>query len=216
MKPIANNFIIFFLAFAFSHTGIAAEQRTIENKEMLKCAAINNSIDRLSCFDELAKKLGPPVAINSVPKTAGEWSTSTEKSKFDDSKSVFLTLNAKETITGWPGKIYKPSLVIRCKENQTQAYIIFGMSAAVEYGLYNKSTLQFRIDKKKSFKLAASKSTDGEALFLPNAINFAKKIMNAEELLVRFVPFNSPPQETSFHVTGLNQAIKQLREACKW
>ena len=75
-----------------------------------------NSLERLACFDDLAKKAGPTVEV--TRKSAGEWSIQTDTSKFDDTKSVYVSLKAKQNITGWPGKSYLPELTIRCRENK--------------------------------------------------------------------------------------------------
>lgn len=184
-------------------------------KRLLKCSAEKNSLQRLACFDELSKQLGSPIDTKALG-SVGEWKVSTDTSRFDDSKSITLVLSAREAITGWLNKTYRPSLILRCREKRTEAYINFGMSPNVELGLHNQATLQFRIDKNSPFKVIASKSTDGEALFLPDAIGFSKRILGAKELLVRFVPFNASPQETSFPVEGLANAIEPLRETCKW
>lgn len=85
----------------------------------------------------------------------------------------------------------------------------------VEYGI-DESTITLRIDKAPAFKLRAGKSTDGEALFLPAAVTQLKKLMGGSTLLFEFVPFNSSPQMTTFQIAGLGEAIKPVREACKW
>lgn len=85
----------------------------------------------------------------------------------------------------------------------------------VEYGT-DGATIRFRIDKKPAFKLRAGKSTDGEALFIPSAIDQLKKLMGGSILLFEFTPFNSSPQMTTFDINGINDAIKPVREACKW
>lgn len=174
MKRVITKVIFLIIIVAPEGQALAQAGSAIKDKEILRCAAIKSSIDRLSCYDAIAKKLGPPVAVN-AKQTVGDWTVRSDESRFDDSKSVYLNLTAREEIQGWPGKTYKPYMVVRCKENRTETYIDFGMSAAVEYGLHNRATLRFRIDKKKPFKLATSRSTDGNALFLPEAIGFAKK-----------------------------------------
>jgi hypothetical protein len=205
-------YFLFLLSFP-SNQGFAQEA-AIDARLLRACAAKANSLERLSCFDDLAKKAGPPVEV--TRKSVGEWITQTDTSKFDDTKSVYVSLKAKQSITGWPGKSYLPELTIRCREKKTEFYIDFGMSPVVESGLYDGSTLQFRIDKQPPFKVVASKSTDGNALFLREPIVFAKRLYKTDQLLVRFIPFNSPAQETAFNVAGLEGVIVPLSEACKW
>jgi hypothetical protein len=45
-------------------------------------------------------------------------------------------------------------------------------------------------------------------------IAFAKWLYKADQLLVRFIPFKSPAQETAFNVAGLEGLIVLLSEGC--
>lgn len=90
-----------------------------------------------------------------------------------------------------------------------------GMPPVVEYGI-DTATVTLRIDKRPAFKVSAGKSTDGEALFLPQATTQIKKLMAGESLLFQFIPFNSSSQMATFDIRGLSDALKPLREACKW
>lgn len=126
-----------------------------------------------------------------------------------------MSLPAESPIEGWPAKKFLPVLQVRCKEKKTEAYIVTGMSPMVEYGV-DTATVTLRLDKQPAFKLAASKSTDGEALFLPGAVSLVKRISGGDTLLFQFVPFNSSGQMTTFDVRGLGEAVKPVREACRW
>jgi type VI secretion system protein VasI len=195
--------------------GFAGAQalKEIDARKMLACAAKSNSLERLACFDDLAKTVGPIHEQQS--NTVGRWTIETSVSNFDDTSSVHLSLIANEKINGWLGKSYLPVLNIRCRERKTEAYIDFGMSPATEPELYDGATLQFRIDKQPLFKAIATKSPDGTTLFLKDPTSFIKRMLKAEHLLVRFVPFTSSAQETTFSIAGLEKAIVPLTEACK-
>jgi type VI secretion system protein VasI len=196
--------------------GFAAAQasKEIDARKMLACAAKSNSLERLACFDDLAKTLGPIQEQQS--NTVGRWTIETNVSRFDDTMSVHLSLTANEKINGWLGKSHVPVMNIRCRERKTEAYIDFGMSPAAEPELYDGATLQFRIDKQPLFKAVATKSPDGTTLFLKDPTPFIKRMFKAEHLLVRFIPFTSSAQETTFSIAGLEKAILPLTEACKW
>lgn len=183
-------------------------------RDIAKCSADKNNVTRLACYDALAPKAraqDPAKSSSSVSK----WQVRTETSQIDDSKNVIITLDAETPIQGWPSKRFLPELHIRCKERRTEAYIVTGMSPTVEYGV-DTATVTLRLDKQPAFKIAASKSTDGEALFLPNASALAKRIAGAETMLFQFIPFNSSGQMTTFDVRGLSEALKPVREACRW
>ena len=183
-------------------------------RDLAKCSVEKNNVARLACYDALVPKAAaqdPAKSSTAVSK----WQVQTETSRIDDSKNVYVMLNAEDPIQGWPAKTFLPVLHIRCKERKTDAYIITGMPPTVEYSV-DTATVTLRLDKNPAFKVAALKSTDSEALFLPNTVALVKKISTAESMLFQFVPFNSSGQMTTFDVRGLVEAIKPVRAACKW
>lgn len=182
--------------------------------EIAACSKEKSSVSRLTCFDAIAAKHTTSTKTD-IALLNSKWRLSTESSKIDDSKTATLSLNAESPIRGWPNKNETPTLIIRCKERKTEAYIVTGMSPMVEYGS-DGSTIRLRIDKKPAFKIHAGKSTDGEALFIPSAIVQLKKLLGSSTLLFEFTPFNSPPQMTTFNISGIDEAIKPIREVCKW
>jgi hypothetical protein len=151
-----------------------------------------------------AKKLGP-----------GRWTVKRTVSKMDDSQTVTLSLRAAGTISGWPGKVVTPTLILRCKEGNVEAYIVTGMAANVEHGSEGASLL-VRFDKEPPLQWTAGRSTDNEALFLEYPKEAIWKMMGHHSMLFRFTPFNSSPQETSFTLTGLAAAVEPLLAACGW
>lgn len=182
--------------------------------DIARCAAETNSVKRLECFDSLSNRLGV-VAPKTVTTTVSKWRVTKKSSQIDDSTNVIVSLDADSSIFGWPGKTYKPSLILRCKEGKTDAYIVTGMSPQVEYGT-DGATITLRFDKEKATRYQTSKSTDGEALFLSQSVGLIKKMLQHSSLLFEFIPFNSSPVITTFDLRGLSEAVKPLRDTCKW
>ncbi|WP_292978866.1 type VI secretion system-associated protein TagO [Nitrosomonas sp.] len=184
------------------------------SKEITRCAAESNSIKRLECFDALSNHLG--VSSSKTSSTIiSKWHVNKETSRIDDSTNVIVSLDSDTPISGWLGKTFTPSLVLRCKENKTELYIVTGMSPQVEYGT-DGATITLRFDKEKATKYHTSKSTDGEALFFGQSIGVIKKMLGHTTLLFQFIPFNSSPAMTTFDLRGIQEAVKPLRETCKW
>ena len=169
---------------------------------------------QLSALEQLEKASAEKLQAIADAKNS-KWKISYDVSPIDDSQTVTLMLYAESSISGWPSKQYDPSLILRCQEKRTDIFVVTGMSPNVEYGTLG-ATVLLRIDKNPAYKLHASKSTDGEALFLPSAVAQIKKLMNGRELYFQFTPFNSSPQSTVFKIAGLSESIKPLRSACKW
>jgi type VI secretion system protein VasI len=185
------------------------------NADIARCSAQTNSIQRLDCFDTLSKRLGLSSPATTTSKLS-KWNVRKEVSKIDDSTNVTISLDAESDISGWPTIKHTPSLVLRCKEKKTEAYIVTGMASQPELGNYNKATITLRFDKEPAKKYQTSESTDKEALFLGQATGLIKKMMQHSIMLFEFVPFNSSPVLTTFDIQGLAEAVKPLREVCKW
>jgi type VI secretion system protein VasI len=183
-------------------------------RDLLRCSADKNGVTRLACYDGLAQKAGAQDPGRSSSKIS-KWDVRTETSRIDDSRNVIASLRAETEIRGWPSKVFMPVLQIRCKERKTEAYVVTGMSPTVEYGV-DTATVTLRFDKDKAFKTRAGKSTDGEALFFEQPVALIKRMMNHETMLFEFIPFNSSSAITTFDLRGLSEAIKPLRDACKW
>lgn len=133
-----------------------------------------------------------------------------------DSGIVSASTQASSPIKAWL-KSPIPTLVIRCSNNITEAFISTGTRAQPELGNYNQATVTIRFDDKKPYTTLTTESTNGEALFIPKAISFAKQASNSESILIKFTPFNSDPAIASFKgFKDEPEAIDEVRKACGW
>ncbi len=148
--------------------------------------------------------------------STGRWVVKTSVSRMDDSQTVALSLAANRAVSGWPGTVSTPRLMLRCQEGEVSAYVATGLRPDVEYGNTSGATVTVRFDKNPAQELNTSQSTDGEALFFEEPKGMIRTLLLHQVMLFRFTPFNSAPQETSFTLRGLAQAIKPLETACGW
>jgi type VI secretion system protein VasI len=167
-----------------------------------------------------APRAARPTPVPPLPKgtplPSGKWQVSSDTSKIDDSKTVVLSLPSESAVSGWPATTHRPTLILRCQEKRTQAYITTGMAPNVEYGHSDEGRVTLRFDKEPAINVWAGKSTDGEALFLPSTIDRIRKMSKSESMLFRFTPYHSSPQETEFDLRGLSFVLPYLQEACGW
>ncbi len=163
---------------------------------------------------QLVKQFGKQAELQQKRDFTGKWNVSTDRSEMDDTKSVYLSLRAENSIQGWL-ESSTPTLNIRCMENQTNLFIETGMSSSVEYGTSNH-TVELRIDSQKAFRQSWSDSTDNKALFAGNSVGLAKQLAGADKLLFRFTPFNASPQTVEFDVRGLYNHLGEVAKACRW
>lgn len=163
-----------------------------------------------------AAVVGTAPAEKTPAAPTDKWQRSEERSPMDDSKTVAFNLEATAPIKGWLARA-TPSLVLRCKEKKTNAYVVTGMPASVESGgEMGQHTVTIRFDDKPAQSQSWSQSTDDKALFAPQATGFIRQVAAAKRLRIGFTPFNASPVIAEFDITGFAEHMKELSETCKW
>lgn len=189
-------------------------QAQSEKSAIARCAAIDSPTQRLACFDALATRLGvarPAVTTTTSPGGIGTWKVSTETSPIDDSKNVYLMLEAQESIPGLIGTV-RPTLVVRCKERKTEAYIIWGVYLGLE-----ETNVLTRLDEEKATSTTWNISTDNKATFYRGSeIQWLRQLLPHRKLLAQVTPYGESPTMVTFMLTGMTQAMRPLQEACGW
>lgn len=145
------------------------------------------------------------------------WQTSSQTSKIDDSKNVWVMLESNDPVPGRFVSYDQAQLTIRCMENKTAVMFEFADNFLADIQGYGDIT--YRIDDRKAQKRGFQESTDNGALGLwsgGSSIPFIKSLMTGQTLFVRVVPFNEDPIDTEFNIAGLDKAITPLRKACAW
>jgi type VI secretion system protein VasI len=151
-----------------------------------------------------------PVKLElSASEPVWTWMVSEGKSEIDDSPNVTLTLFSNDQVSGTFGGSDRPTFVIRCRENKTEAYIATG-------NMLDSESATIRLDSEQAYPLQMSKSTDGRALFFPNTIMNIKKFWKHEKMVFRFTPYHSGSITVTFNIGGLEKEIVPLRRACHW
>ncbi len=191
--------LVISIAFADTKTDIAI------------CAAENSDATRLICYDELAKTLNVDKPKSEIFAGKGKWAVLEETSAIDDSKKASLFLDAENTISG-SFKSYTPTMVLRCSENKTNAYINMGVFLGSD-----RIKVLTRLDKKKATKKNWGISPDHKAIFAPGGnVGYIKSLMKHDKLLIQLTPYGASPVMTTFDLRGLKEAITPLRKACHW
>ena len=144
-----------------------------------------------------------------------KWTRSVWQSPLDDSQAVAFFLDGNLPIEGSYESV-TPTLILRCLEGTTDAYIVTGLSANPELGLYNEYTVVLRFDDDAAFTVRAGESTDGESLFLPSPISIIKQMPEHDHLLFQFTPFDSDPGYSIFDLAGALGNVEELRATCGW
>jgi type VI secretion system protein VasI len=133
----------------------------------------------------------------------------------DGTRRVTLMLDADSTIRA-TYSTKTPTLIIRCRNKQTEVYIVTGVSARSIEGEYNRSAVRIRLDAGSPVRQVWSESTDNSALFAPSAVDFARKLANASKLYFEFTPYSSSAQVATFSVNGLVDKLPEVASNCGW
>lgn len=158
-----------------------------------------------------------PMAAPATPAGTGRWKVEEDRSAFDDSRTVILSVESTDTVRGQFGPPGPVMMYLRCMENTTVFYLWINdlfLSDIQGFGV-----VDYRIDDREAGKIRAEVSTDNKAIGLWNgrqAIPFIKELAGGTRVAFRATPYNESPVEFTFDLTGLTDAVIPLKEACAW
>ena len=179
----------------------AAETRSLET-----CRAISNSDERLRCYDAMSPTGSPPAAAPAAVASSA-WTIDQERSRLDDSVSVYATLTTPEL-----GGRRTMHLMLRCHEGRTDMMVQTGsfLGAGGLRGAY-------RIDDRPAVSTRFISAADGRAAFFPQpVVGTVRGFPEAGRLYVRVFSFNGEISEGTFRLDGVDEARRQVGEACRW
>lgn len=182
----------------------------ISAKQYAECAAIEGELERLVCFDELAKSRnldGPQEEEVKLPANS-KWDVSITTNPIDDTRKVVAVLKADEGRSKWN----KPVMfVARCQSNETDVYIVWN-----DYLDGSVKTVISRIGKAQATEWAWRISTNSQSTFHPNPIQLLKDMTKADVFIAQTTPYNENPVTAIFDTTGIKEALKPLAKTCNW
>ena len=208
------------------------------------CTKISAPIARLTCYDQWAgKELGaiiiseslpPGVAAAEAAKVAtpdveadpapldkpktGKWTLEVVKSKMKDTNDAFADLMSQEAVQCASfGDTSALQLTLRCMENTTA--ITVGGNCHLASGFQGYGKVTYRIGDREAQSKNFQASTDNQVLGLwsgNTAIPMIKEMLGEKKMLVRFTPFSMSPVEAEFDITGIDEAVTNIRKSCNW
>jgi type VI secretion system protein VasI len=106
-----------------------------------------------------------------------------------------------------------PGLVLRCQRGRTDAYIewrqFFGAASAVE--------VTVRIGNAEPVTQDWHVSADNTSTLLPgNTMRFIESLFGETRVAARTTPYGDDPVTAEFSITGVENAVANVREACGW
>ncbi len=126
-------------------------------------------------------------------------------------KKYYLTLDSENTFSNAIGRDERSTLIIRCVNNQTDAFF------TTPYVSSDGQTIKYKVDSNPTKSMWVNAASDGGALFISRPIDFIKKNMIGNRALIfSFTPYGKTATEIDFDIKAMDEAIKPLRQQCKW
>ncbi len=184
----------------------------VDKNQMAQCAAISNTINRLECYDNLAKAEGLVSTNTSRQVQQSNWRTNTKTDPLTD-ESVYTAILVADEGKAGP---YRDdvALVVRCQDNKTEMYIVWDA-----YLGRDSISTTYRIGKNPATTSSWSTSTDNKAAFFPGSpIGTLKQLIDSEDptFVANVTPYNANPVTAIFNTTGSDQALLDIRNGCSW
>lgn len=182
-----------------------------------ECSGIQDNETRLACFDT-AFPAQSDLVSDGADVDIGNWSSRIERSQMTDDTNVFLSVSAEAPVQcGW-SRGGTPTLIVRCLEDT--ASVIFSTDCHMTSSRYNNyGDVTYRLDDEPPRTRGFVESTNNRSLGLwrgSDSIPFIRAMLDNDRMLARMTPFSENAIEMEFDISGLEEAILPLRDACGW
>lgn len=152
-------------------------------------------------------------------RDGAHWESTTSTNQMSDTTDIYLRVKSNAYYRKFgPGHA---ELTIRCKEDTTALVLNFGEYLGDDsLSVYEDwKNVTMRLDKNPPVTRRMDVATNNEAVGFWNggqSIPFIKKMLGAEQLVVRITPYGENSREMVFPVSGLEHFIEPLRRNCGW
>lgn len=184
--------------------------QSVPDKEIAQCSVKTSTVERITCFDDLAKRhsLAPSVN-NTTPATKTKWRTLTKADPLTDRPTYTAMLIADSGVGVYRDPI---ALLVRCQGNKTEAYIDWSSFLGMDY-----ARTTYRVDKQPAKTSNWGTSTDHKAAFFPSSpVAFLKQLANSTSFVANVTPYDESPITAVFDTTGAADALADIRKGCGW
>lgn len=190
-----------------------------EEIDPLKCTSIDSDELRLACFDSAFVSTGEAIVaeegteniVQSIPD-GQQWRIQEETSALDGLRNVWLSVPSSNTEPNSIGSPIRATLWLRCMDNRTNVLIGFDRYTT------DDQTVRYKYDDEpiQTQWMEIMRGGDGIGIWSGNrAIPFIRGMIGKGELVLAYSTYQSKVEFT-FDVSGLDQRISSLAEACGW
>jgi type VI secretion system protein VasI len=177
------------------------------------CALLENAQDRLVCFDKQFPRSTP---ASTGP--AGNWQTSSRTSEFTDLTSHVISASSQESAACRWNRGEPVHLKVQCLNNATSLVLETNCyMTSSRYRSYGE--VLYRIDNEEPKVVRMEASPDNRSLGLwggENSIPLIREMVGKSKFTARLTPYAEKPFTATFDITGLDEALKDVRAECSW
>lgn len=168
------------------------------------CTGVELSANRLDCFDRLTRE---KEHFGDTPKN---WVIEKSISPLDDTTSISLTVNARETLQSYGNKKIRPIFFVSC--DTVGSTVMFSTGQYFARGYKQFVT---RIGKGKANSLNWRMNKEGESAYLEGPRQaFIQALIDSDRLAIQYGSRTEPDKVLTFDLTGLNHESSELKAAC--
>ncbi|MDC9588354.1 type VI secretion system-associated protein TagO [Xenorhabdus sp. XENO-10] len=133
----------------------------------------------------------------------GDWSVRKEENKLTDQTDYYAILPATDRDV---------SLVLRCQNNKTEAYL--SMKDYMGGGHGSKVTL--RLDKGKPIVQTWGMGERGTSLFAPKSLQLIQSLVGKKNMIVGYEPYGKSQTIAEFNIDNIDVIATSISSACNW
>ena len=144
-------------------------------------------------------------------QSTGAWHVSESKSEMTDERTVVLSLRASSSLRGDFGPLW-PTLIVRCRENEVEAYVNVGM--VLDGGEYGGSPVRLRWDEGDPVEATWSRSSDYQAVFADDPPALLAGLMGHSKFRLEVHPYDKAGIVVTFAPRGISALVPLVSRAC--
>lgn len=204
MKLLLTVLLVVYSAQVVANTVAGTE---VNKSKLMQCATFKQDIDRLACFDNLVIQISNGNQTGTNIRKQGKWEIREKVNPVDNAKQISILLDAD---FGQSSSGENISMVLRCRANLTDMYIVWGdplnaerVPVVVKLGNENVETELW--ERSRSLKTS----------FRDKPTHLLRQMMLHKKAVFQ-VKLGQDPVTAVFDISGLREILRPIRELCNW
>jgi hypothetical protein len=176
--------------------------------DRLKACSQFEGVERLKCVDKLLGEVTE--TPDAAPPRGPNWIVSETTSPVDYRPQISAVTTARA-----PSREAASSLAIHCRAGRTE--LVISTTGSWNQTAAGEVKVAYRINEDPPIEQNWKTAEAGRSLVFPgDVVRFLRSMPDGGRFLVKVYAGNTPPQESSFQLVGLEPIRRRIAAACKW